>query len=129
MTVVGAGDQAGIPVGLLLALDASPGVGSVALVNLSGVNAGRGGTVVAARAIPMRAPPAAPHAELARNEDPLMRAVAELLDDAGVRVDALAGVACGAGPGGFTSLRITAAIAKGLAHATGRPLLAAPSLA
>lgn len=108
--------------GALLAIDAAPGVGSVALV--------RAGEVVSACAVPMRPQakavdrPAHPP-----NEDPLMLAVAETLRGAGLTPFELAGVACGAGPGGFTSLRIAAAIAKGLAHAIGCAFLAAPSLA
>ncbi len=108
--------------GPLLAIDAAPGVGSVALV--------RGGEVLSACAVPMRAhakatdQPARPP-----NEDPLMQAVADTLRGAGLTPFQLASVACGAGPGGFTSLRIAAAIAKGLAHAAGCALLAAPSLA
>jgi tRNA threonylcarbamoyladenosine biosynthesis protein TsaB len=59
----------------------------------------------------------------------LMPAVDEALRAAGVRPAVLDTVVCGAGPGGFTSLRIAAAIAKGLAHATGCRLEAVPSLA
>ena len=59
----------------------------------------------------------------------LMPAVDEALRGAGVRPAGLDTVVCGAGPGGFTSLRIAAAIAKGLVHATGCRLEAVPSLA
>jgi tRNA threonylcarbamoyladenosine biosynthesis protein TsaB len=38
-------------------------------------------------------------------------------------------IVCGAGPGSFTSLRIAASIAKGLAVASGKPLFAVSSLA
>lgn len=62
-------------------------------------------------------------------DETLMPAVADALAAAAVRPRDLAGVVCGAGPGGFTSLRIAGAIAKGIAHATGCPLLAVPSLA
>jgi tRNA threonylcarbamoyladenosine biosynthesis protein TsaB len=37
-------------------------------------------------------------------------------------------IVCGEGPGSFTSLRITAAIAKGLSHANGIPLFSVSSL-
>jgi tRNA threonylcarbamoyladenosine biosynthesis protein TsaB len=42
-------------------------------------------------------------------------------------MDALSALACGAGPGSFTSLRIAASIAKGLATARVLPLHVAPS--
>jgi tRNA threonylcarbamoyladenosine biosynthesis protein TsaB len=61
--------------------------------------------------------------------DHLMPAVAAVLEEAGVGVSALARVVCGAGPGSFTSLRIAAALGKGLASAPGGPRLASvPSL-
>ncbi len=61
--------------------------------------------------------------------DHLMPAVAAVLDEAGIGVRALARVVCGAGPGSFTSLRIAAALGKGLASAPGGPALASvPSL-
>lgn len=111
---------------VLLAVDAAPGVGSVALV---GVGVGLG-TVLAARTVAMRPTARSPQtAAPAPDDDPLMRAVVNTLRDAEMPVAALAGVACGAGPGGFTSLRIAAALAKGFAHAGRRPLLAGPSLA
>jgi tRNA threonylcarbamoyladenosine biosynthesis protein TsaB len=61
--------------------------------------------------------------------DHLMPAVAAVLDEAGIGVRALARVVCGAGPGSFTSLRIAAALGKGLASSPGGPGLASvPSL-
>jgi tRNA threonylcarbamoyladenosine biosynthesis protein TsaB len=96
---------------ITLALDASTYVGSVCVV------AGR--EVVAARDVQMRN---------ARSER-LMPAVAEVLADARVRVDEVDRIVCGEGPGSFTSLRIAASIAKGVAAATGRPLYAVSSLA
>ncbi len=114
----GAGAARGAP---LLAIDASSGVGSVAVVV--------DGEVRHARAVPMRPAEAAAKAGAPRaDDDPLMRAVADALGTVGLTAREVASVACGAGPGGFTSLRIAAAIAKGLAHAAGCPLLAAPSL-
>jgi tRNA threonylcarbamoyladenosine biosynthesis protein TsaB len=61
-------------------------------------------------------------------EDGILPAVAALCAAHGIRVAELRGVVCGAGPGSFTSLRIAASIAKGIAHANGAPLYAVPSL-
>lgn len=93
----------------ILALDASTYVGSVALV--------RDGAVVAGETAAMRG----------EREERLMPAVAALLREHGVSVDEVDAVACGSGPGSFTSLRIAAAIAKGLCAARDIPLLVAPS--
>lgn len=94
---------------LVLALDASTYTGSCALV--------REGAVVAERVTAMRG----------EREERLMPAVAELIAQAGVSVGELDGVACGGGPGSFTSLRIAASIAKGIAVARNLPLIVAPS--
>jgi len=59
----------------------------------------------------------------------LMPAVASVLERAGVGVAHIGRVVCGAGPGSFTSLRIAAGIAKGIASGRGLPLYAAPSMA
>ncbi|HEV8216319.1 MAG TPA: tRNA (adenosine(37)-N6)-threonylcarbamoyltransferase complex dimerization subunit type 1 TsaB [Gemmatimonadaceae bacterium] len=59
----------------------------------------------------------------------LMPAVAEALETAGIEITRLDRVVCGAGPGSFTSLRIAASIAKGIAMATDTPLFAISSLA
>src|SRR5690349_13337099 len=48
----------------------------------------------------------------------LMPAVAEALEAAGTEISRLDRIVCGAGPGSFTSLRIAASIAKGIAMAT-----------
>lgn len=104
--------------GLILAIDAAPGVGSVALI--------RDGAMLVASVVAMR--PATPDLQRTGDDDPLMLAVARVLCDAGCTATELEGVACGAGPGAFTSLRIAAAIAKGIAHACGCALLAGPSL-
>ena len=67
----------------LLALDAAPGVGSVALVC--------GREVLGVRAFVMRAAPRG-----APDDDPLARAVDDVLRGAGVRPMDLGAVACGA---------------------------------
>jgi tRNA threonylcarbamoyladenosine biosynthesis protein TsaB len=54
--------------------------------------------------------------------------VDEALRAAGVTAERLDGIACGAGPGSFTGLRVGLAVAKGLALATGKPLLLVSSL-
>jgi tRNA threonylcarbamoyladenosine biosynthesis protein TsaB len=110
VAVTGLGDRlaGGAPV---LALDAATPAASVAVL--------RGDRVLAERTAAMR--PGA--------DDALMPAVDAALLAAGLRPGDLAAVVCGAGPGGFTSLRIAGALAKGLAHATGCALVAVPSLA
>lgn len=95
--------------GVTLALDASTYTASVALV--------QGGRVVHEATVAMRDP----------RHERLMPAVADTLGTAGMRD--VARIVCGAGPGSFTSLRIAASIAKGLAVASGRPLFAVSSLA
>ncbi|MBL0940800.1 MAG: tRNA (adenosine(37)-N6)-threonylcarbamoyltransferase complex dimerization subunit type 1 TsaB [Gemmatimonadaceae bacterium] len=62
-------------------------------------------------------------------EDHLFPAIQSVLAERGVSPSALGAVVCGAGPGSFTSLRIAAALAKGLAHGGNVPLYAVPSLA
>lgn len=62
------------------------------------------------------------------NEERLMPAVADALGRAGVPVTTVGRVVCGAGPGSFTSLRIAASIAKGIASGVGCELFAVPSL-
>jgi tRNA threonylcarbamoyladenosine biosynthesis protein TsaB len=94
---------------LVLALDASTYAGSVALI--------RDGATVAERTTGMRG----------EREERLMPAVAGVFRDAGVDLRELDAVACGAGPGSFTSLRIAASIAKGIAVAREIPLVVAPS--
>ncbi len=61
-------------------------------------------------------------------EDMLYPAVEQLLETANVRAAYLAGIVCGAGPGSFTSLRIAASMAKGLAYSIGCPLYGVSSL-
>lgn len=52
----------------------------------------------------------------------------ELLAEAGTTVAALDGIAFGAGPGGFTGLRLACGIAQGLAWGLQRPLLPVSTL-
>jgi tRNA threonylcarbamoyladenosine biosynthesis protein TsaB len=58
----------------------------------------------------------------------LMPAVAECLEEAGVGRTEIARIVCGSGPGSFTSLRVAASIAKGLAAGYGVELYAVSSL-
>ena len=99
------------PASLVLALDAATATGSVALL--------RGPSVVAEREVAMRGD----------DEERLMPAVSDLLAVAGVPLDGVAAIVCGEGPGSFTSLRIAASIAKGLALSARVPLYAVSSLA
>lgn len=94
---------------LVLALDASTYAGSVALI--------RDDIVVGQSVVAMRG----------EHEERLMPAIAAALAEHSVQVGQLDAVACGAGPGSFTSLRIAAAIAKGLCAAREIPLLVAAS--
>ncbi len=93
-----------------LAIDASIYRGSAAVI--------QNGSVLASARVAMRAADA----------ERLMPAVARVLDEAGTDVAALDAVACGSGPGSFTSLRIAASIAKGIALGAAKPLFAIPSL-
>ncbi|MGH7721119.1 MAG: tRNA (adenosine(37)-N6)-threonylcarbamoyltransferase complex dimerization subunit type 1 TsaB [Gemmatimonadaceae bacterium] len=95
---------------LTLAMDAATYSGSVALVD--------GGVVVAEAEALMRG----------ERAERLMPAVADTLKRAGVTPSEVERVVCGEGPGSFTSLRIAASIAKGLAVGVGVPLYAVSSL-
>lgn len=96
---------------LTLAIDASTYTGTVAVL--------RGSAVLATRETAMRG----------EREERLMPAVAGALSDAAVEVAMLERVVCGSGPGSFTSLRIAASLAKGIAMVRAVPLLAVSSLA
>lgn len=96
---------------ITLALDASTYTGTVALLDDD--------RVVAERTVGMRG----------ETEERLMPAVAECLRSGGWPGLPVDRIACGGGPGSFTSLRIAGAIAKGLAVSLGAPLFSAPSLA
>lgn len=58
----------------------------------------------------------------------LMPAVAECLAEAGVSGADIARIVCGSGPGSFTSLRVAASVAKGLAAGYGVELYSVSSL-
>jgi tRNA threonylcarbamoyladenosine biosynthesis protein TsaB len=53
----------------------------------------------------------------------LLPMIDRLLSDAGTNLDAIDGVAFGAGPGSFTGLRIACAVAQGLAFGTGKTVV------
>jgi tRNA threonylcarbamoyladenosine biosynthesis protein TsaB len=97
--------------GLTLAIDASTYLGTVAVL--------RDGLVVSVGEAVMRG----------EHEERLMPAVLAALAGAGAVPRDVRRVVCGAGPGAFTSLRIAAGIAKGIAHGAGVPLFAVSSLA
>ena len=61
-------------------------------------------------------------------DDHLTPAVVRVLTGADGMVERVGGVVCGDGPGSFTSLRIAASLAKGLAMAWGCPLYAVSSM-
>jgi tRNA threonylcarbamoyladenosine biosynthesis protein TsaB len=96
---------------LTLALEAATSIGSVAVL--------REGELLASREVAMRS----------GAEEHLLPAIDDSLREAGATVRDLARVVCGAGPGSFTSLRVSASLAKGIAFAQGIALYAVPSLA
>jgi tRNA threonylcarbamoyladenosine biosynthesis protein TsaB len=59
----------------------------------------------------------------------LFPVIERLLDRAGLGVGEMSCFAAGAGPGSFTGVRVALAAVKGLAHATGRPVVAVSNLA
>jgi tRNA threonylcarbamoyladenosine biosynthesis protein TsaB len=93
----------------LLGLETSSAVGSVALQTAAGVHV---------REI------ATPREQTER----VLALVDELLGGAGLALEELDGIAFGRGPGSFTGLRVSAAIAQGLAAASGVPVLPVSSL-
>jgi tRNA threonylcarbamoyladenosine biosynthesis protein TsaB len=64
----------------------------------------------------------------ARHSSNLLRLCDEVLRATGLTVSDLAAIACGAGPGSFTGLRVGLAVAKGLALADRIPLVLVSSL-
>lgn len=96
---------------ITLVLECSTPNGSVALL--------RDADVLSRASVPMGA----------ATDDALFPAVLSLFADTGCAASMVSQIVCGAGPGSFTSLRIAAAVAKGLAHANGAVLRAVPSMA
>lgn len=96
---------------LTLAVDASTYRGTVAVLS--------GRDVLATSEVAMRG----------EREERLMPAIAAALGTAGASAADLRAVVVGAGPGSFTSLRIGAALAKGICLVRRIPLAAMPSLA
>jgi tRNA threonylcarbamoyladenosine biosynthesis protein TsaB len=64
----------------------------------------------------------------ARHSSNLLKLCDEALGAAGLKLADLAAIACGAGPGSFTGLRVGLAVAKGLALPTSLPLVLVSSL-
>jgi len=96
---------------ITLALDASTYRGTVAVL--------RGERVLVQHTVAMRN----------KDAELLMPSVEDAARQAGVALRELDRIVCGAGPGSFTSLRIAASIAKGIASAASIPLYAVTSLA
>lgn len=94
----------------MLALDTSTSVGSVAV--------GEGGRLLAEVVLNVGS----------GHSSALLPAIDRALKSARVEARNLAAVVAGAGPGSFTGVRIGAATAKGIVHATGAPLFAYSSL-
>jgi len=68
------------------------------------------------------------HRETRSHTASLPGLVERVLRDAGLRVDDVEALAVSIGPGSFTGLRISLALAKGLAFAGGLPLVGVPTL-
>lgn len=96
---------------ITLVIDASTYVGTVAVL--------RDGQLVSDGSAAMRG----------RDAEALMPAVADCLSRARTEPAKLSRVVCGSGPGSFTSLRIAASIAKGIAAGASCPLFGVSSLA
>ncbi|MEO7362418.1 MAG: tRNA (adenosine(37)-N6)-threonylcarbamoyltransferase complex dimerization subunit type 1 TsaB, partial [Gemmatimonadaceae bacterium] len=94
----------------LLVVEASSRAGSVALFV--------DGALVAERDIAMGP----------SREDAILPTIANMLSAAGIAPKHVRAIACGSGPGSFTSLRIAASLAKGLAVANNANLFAVPSM-
>jgi tRNA threonylcarbamoyladenosine biosynthesis protein TsaB len=97
--------------GVTLAMDAATGVGTLAVF--------RDAQCLADRTVVMRS----------EQEERFLPALVGMLEEVSVSPQDLTRIVCGEGPGSFTSLRVVAAAAKGLAQGLGIPVVAAPSLA
>lgn len=64
----------------------------------------------------------------ATHSERLLPTIDRMLGDAGIGLDALSGIAVSIGPGSFTGLRIGLGTVKGLAYATGLPVVGVPTL-
>jgi len=100
---------------ITLAIEGSTYAGSVALLRDYEVIAER---TLADSGIPSRS----------GRDERVLPSVAECLAEAGVAVTQITRVVCGAGPGSFTSLRISASVAKGIAVGVACPVYAVSSL-
>jgi tRNA threonylcarbamoyladenosine biosynthesis protein TsaB len=101
--------------GLTLAVDGSTYAGSAAVIS--------GRDVIAERQLDD-----VPKPGRGGREESFMPMVVDCLRDAKAKPRDLSRVICGAGPGSFTSLRIAASIAKGIAVGADIPLFAVSSL-
>src|SRR5690606_17705028 len=97
----------------LLALETSSSVCGVALAPLDG------------SARPLHT---LEHDATAEHAERLLPMVDAVLEQGGVGKGALAAVAFGQGPGGFTGLRVACGVAQGLAYALGIPVVPIDSL-
>ncbi len=100
---------------LFLVFEAATSAGSVAIIR---VGIAGNGEVLAASDVAMGV----------GRDDHLFPAASAVLASVGVLGRDLAGIVCGSGPGSFTSLRIAASLAKGLASGYEVPLYAVSSL-